>query len=513
MRAVFLVPRRSDGGHRDRLWDYARVRWQTLFPHWDIVEGHHDEGSFNRSAAVNRAAETAGSWDVAVVIDSDVMLRKSLVQRAVDMAAENGRVTWPHRRWRGISEDWTRRIIADRQQYGPEFEDVDLDVLVERTNPLSWSCCIAIPRAVWDDLGGFDERFKGWGFEDMAFQSVVVGLYGYDRLEGDVIHLWHPRSSERIILGQSSASASPDYITNALLGRRYMYALRRDHKLHDRSGGPATEDERLRDMANLKRDDERFLALARARRLPDWSKWWPTLEELRDGARAARSGPQNAHTVILRTGGDADTWGVRSAYLRASVASLAERVHGNIVQRVIYSDWGNDHRAEIEAIGAEHGFYVAGSGHHGYTESARRLWRYISQRALGDMVFLTEDDFTFDRDVDLDQLAEPLRADSRLRQMSLLRQPVFDRESSGLLGWPLDSFAQVDGHLEHRNFWTMNPSLFRRSLTETPWPTRESSERAFGDAVLRDPKARVGIWGTGERWVTHIGEVRSTSVY
>lgn len=512
MRTVFLVPRRDDGGHRDRLWAYARKRWEILFPDWEIVEGHHDDGPFNRSMAVNRAAKAAGDWDVGIVIDSDVMLKRSQVLKAV-ASAEAGKVTWGHRRWRGISEDWTRRILEDQAQYGPEFKDVDLDILVERTNPLSWSCCIAIPRQIFDDLGGFDERFRGWGFEDMAFQSVIVGLYPWDRVEGDVIHLWHPRSSERIVQGAPGSTASREYVTNALLGRRYMYALRRDHYGHDRPGGPATEEERERDLQNLRRDDEKFRRMAQSYRLPDWSDWWPTLEELRDGARIASRPPERAFSIILRTGGEPDTWEARKAYLTRSIASLSERVKGNIVQRVIYSDWG-DHHEELTEIAGRHGFYVVGSGHHGYTQAVRRLWAYIDRRAIGDFVFLAEDDFVYDRDVDLNELADPLEADPYLAQVALMRGPVFPRETEGLLGWDRESFTQVDGHLEHRNFWTMNPSLIRRNLVTThSWPNASSSERVFGDLLLRNPRARFGIAGQGEPWITHIGEVRSTSKY
>ena len=511
MRVVFLVPRRDDNGHRDRLWRYARQRWERMFPDWPIYEGHHDDGPFNRARAINDAAAEAGEWDVGIVIDSDVMVRRSQAEAAVSSAAGGG-VTWAHRRWRGFHEAWTKRILDDNRQYGDEFEDVDLDILVERTNPLSWSCCIAIPRAVFDDLGGFDERFRGWGFEDMAFQSVIVGLYPWRRIEGDVIHLWHPRSDERIQTGNTIHTASPEYVTNALLGRRYMYALRRDHAGHDRPE-PASDDERQRDMANLQRDDARFLQMARQYKLPDWSGWWPTLPELIEGARKVRQGPTPTFSVILRTGGEPDTWDARSGYLRSSLASLAARVKGDIVQRVVYSDWADDHRADVEAIAAEHGFYVVGAGHHGYTTAVRRLWSYIQRRARGDLIFLTEDDFTYDRDVDLAAMAGPVIRDGLLRQMALLRQPVFPREEDGVLGWPDDSFTRRDGYLEHRNFWTMNPSVFRRSITDTEWPSRSSSERGFGDAVLRDPKARVGIWGDGTPWVTHIGEVRSTSEY
>jgi hypothetical protein len=62
------------------------------------------------------------------------------------------------------------------------------------------------------------------------------GLYGHERIEGDLIHLWHERSDERIILGHSRSTASDDYVRNGLLGRRYMYACDRDHAGGDRPG-------------------------------------------------------------------------------------------------------------------------------------------------------------------------------------------------------------------------------------------------------------------------------------
>jgi hypothetical protein len=520
MRVVFLVPRRKDDGPRDRIWAYCRARWEALFPDVDVVEGHHDEGAFNRSAAINRAAELAdegGAWDIGIVIDADVVLSESQVRAAIETVADTGRVTWAHRRWRGVREDATKRILDDRRDLGAELDRDELDLVVERTNPLSWSCCIAMPRAVFDDLGGFDERFEGWGFEDMAFQSVICGLYGYERIGGDVVHLFHPRSEERITPGETRLTATREYVTNARLGRRYMVALRRDHALHDRGDQPASEAERLRDIENLRRDDEKYSTVVQRLKLPDWTTWWPTLEELRDGAKAYREGRGliTGVTVVVRTGGAPETWEARSEYLRRSLASLDEHLKGPIVQRVIYSDWG-DHQDELAAIGEPHGFYVAGSGHHGYTGAVARLWRYLENRALGDYVFVAEDDFVYLRDVDLVPMAETLRDHSEIRQVALLRGACYPREleADGILGWPAESFEAKDqgnghGRLEHRNFWTMNPALYRRSITEHAWPVAASSERVFGDQLLRDKSARFALWGAGEPWLEHIGEIRS----
>lgn len=519
-RVVFLVPRRRDGGHRDKLWTYCRARWEKYFGDIPVIEGHHEEGSFNRSAAINRAAREAGDWDLGIVIDSDVMLGVSSARAAIERARETGKVTWGHRRWRGFHEDWTTRWVKERRDFGPELDRDLMDLYVERTNPLSWSCFMVIPRTVFDDMGGFDERFAGWGFEDMAFQSIVSGLYGYERIDGDIIHLWHPRSDERIILGRTRSTASDDYIRNGLLGRRYMLALRRDHEGHDRGDDKAGEVERERDIRNLRRDDAKFLQVARQREMPEaaWGDWWPTLVELRDGAiEYRRERERGSVTVILHTGGQPENWPQRREYLKASLDSLSATLSGPIVQRVIYDCWADPAiRAELEAIGQPHGFYVVGPiAAVDFTGSMRAMWTYLGKRARGEYIFQVEDDFTYERPIDLDAMIAVLRDQPHVVQMALLRDACYadERETGGILGWPLPAFTFHDGWFEHRQFWTNNPSLFRRSLTARPWPTGKHSETLFGKAVLADPAARAAFWGAGEEWIRHIGEVRAGTGY
>lgn len=525
MRAVFLVPRRKDNGHRDRLWAWCRARWERYFPEIAIYEGHHDDGLFNRAAGVNRAAAIAdkdGPWDLGIVLDSDVFLTEPAVRDAIALAVETGSVVWPHTRWRELRQDWTERTLVDRRDFGAAWVDRDLDVYVGTTNPISWSCCIVIPRAIWDDMGGFDERFRGWGWEDMAAQSVICGLYPWKRLGADVYNLWHERSPERIVKGQPRSTASEAYVLNARLGRRYMLALRRDHAMHDRPE-PADEVERQRDIRNLQLDDAKWSAEAKRHGLPDWDDWWPTLEELRDGAKAHRAGAPLTSptvTVVVRTGGEPDRWEERSAYLRQSLASLNEQVSGPIVQRVVYSDWDPEYRAQVQAIAAEHGFYVSGPDRHvGYVAAMQQLWGYISRKALGSHILSVEDDFLYDRPVDLVPMIETLADNPHLRQIALLRAPAYPREfEAGGVIESLKSPVELRNHrphpfLEHRDHFTANPSLWRKSLVSTPWPSGTNTERRFGDAVLRDQTAAFAYWGAGEPWISHIGETKAAHAY
>lgn len=521
MRTVILVPRRSDNGHRDVLWDWCRERWQAILPDARIYEGHHVEGPFNRSAAINLAAKLAdkdGRWDMALVIDADIFIRRSQVRKAIETARKTGKVTWAHTRWRGLSEEWTKRIVGPRNKrdLGPEIAGIDMDVLVEKTNPISWSCCIAVPRAVWDKVGGFDERFVGWGFEDHAFRAVVCGLYGWNRLAGDVYHLWHERTTD----GSGRASKNggtytAEAITNAQLGRRYMIAVLRDHGIGDQVGQEhLTPDEAAVHIRNLKADLDKLAGLAKRFGVPDWAGWWPTLEELRDGAIAHRKdAAQPKVTVVMHTGGSLDAWPERREYLLRSMASLAERVSGPIVQRVIYDCWGDTGiRSWLTEQFGPLGFYVVGpDGQTDYTGSMKAMWRYLHKRAKGEYIFAVEDDFTYERPVDLLPMIEALEANPHLVQMALLRDAFYqdEQETGGILGWPEPAFERKAGWLEHKLFWTANPSLFRRAITSTPWPTGKHSETLFGKQLFTDPRKRAAFWGNGEEWIRHIGKVRA----
>ena len=528
MRVVILAPWRTDDGPRAAVWRVCRSRWEALFPDWPVYEGRSPEGPFNRSAAINDAARQAGSWDVAVIIDADVMLRAGNVREAVRRAAETGRVTWAHRRWRGISEDATRRLTrpdpiwaeAALGKGGVERSDLDadIDLIVEKTTPMSWSCCIAIRRDAWERVGGFDERFVGWGFEDIAFQAATGGLVGWDRVEGDVLNLWHPRVPGAGRADKTGSNYTAQALINGRLGMRYMVALRRDYRLTDRPE-PADDAEIARDIGNLKRQDEAFAKDQTLQARAAWDGWWPTLEELRAGALDMTFGSAKEPptvTVILHTGGTPDRWPERRGYLAASLASLIENVHGPIVQRVIYDCWGDPAiRAELEAM-APAGWYVVGPDERpDFTGSMQAMWRYIAKRAKGAYVLQVEDDFTYTRPVELEPMIAVLAREPFLAQMALLRDACYadERETGGILGWPVPAFTFKDGWFEHRQFFTLNPSLFRRSLTDRPWPSGHHSETLFGKALFRDPRIRAGFWGDGSEWIRHIGEVRAGAGY
>jgi hypothetical protein len=426
------VPRRDDGGHRDLLWDLCRRTWVGL-DGFEVVEGHHNDGPFNRSAAVNAAAE--GDWDVLVIADSDVAPEVEPLLDAVAAARNDGRVHLPYQRRMMVNQRGTQRILDGHVGRWTKLAEPD-------TNRDHCSSIVVLNRALWDEVGGFDERFEGWGAEDDAFIAACKTMAGPAvRHVGRVWHLWHPVSPHRDHRG-------PLYVAALALLDRYHAA----------------------DRTELRR------------------------------IIAERSNPDGFLVAVLTTGDRPE--------LADTIKSIDAKVVGNITRKLLCVDGAT----LPEFDGWDTVQVGTGSGYRRAMRTARRL-------ALGSgqpWVFWSEDDFTFNRKVDLSELRAEMVRYPDLVQMSLLRQAWYkpELEVGGVVETDPDAFERRGKHLAHRKYWTQNPHLCRRLLlAEHDWPQKHQSEWAFADQVFADTDATAGIWGDGKPWVTHIGEERAGSGY
>jgi len=186
-----LVARRNDGGHRDRLWRFLQSNfWGSR----RVVEGYHKDGPFNRSLGLNIASTLAGNWHVAVFIDSDAYIDWKRLHEAIDLAVKEQKVVLPFNRVVELN-DWTTEQVLKTGNllWTPEPDQIDR---IRTEEMQTQSLFVVVPRNIYEQINGFDEKFVGWGGEDNAFYHAAK-IVGGDvlRMEGDVFHLWHKPAS------------------------------------------------------------------------------------------------------------------------------------------------------------------------------------------------------------------------------------------------------------------------------------------------------------------------------
>ena len=214
----------------------------------------------------------------------------------------------------------------------------------------------------------------------------------------------------------------------------------------------------------------------------------------------------------------------RGHLLERTLAAFDRHVTGPVSERWIHDDSGDpEYRAWLERHAPDYRI-VSTPGRSGFGGAVRSAWSMLRLGSSARFVFHLEDDFVFRRDVDLAHVAATLDAWPHLVQLAFRRQPWNDHEraAGGIVEQHPDAYRElVDEHLEavwleHRLFFTTNPSLYRRELVhEREWPTGSQSEGRFSHELLGDAELRFAYWGSrasGE-WVEHIGTERVGTGY
>lgn len=213
----------------------------------------------------------------------------------------------------------------------------------------------------------------------------------------------------------------------------------------------------------------------------------------------------------------------RGKYLADTIRSAEERVVCRWEHRIMVDDSldAGYHQMLQDTYGDR--FRIIRADHKlGFGGAIRAAWATV-RLTNATHIFHLEDDFTFNRFVPLNQMAHTLDAHRELVQLALLRQPWSreEKKAGGVWQTKPDFFRQDHDSdlntswLSHRQFFTTNPSLYRRELIdEFDWPRGDQSEGRFGIAVKEaHPDWRFGYWGEGEEWVTHIGAKRIGTGY
>ncbi len=190
-----LIPYRADHGPRDVIWKHVARRLMAATAHIDpelIMWGDGDARPdlFSHATAINECARRARS-DVYAICDADTtFLNPGAFLQAIADCRADGR--WRlSARYYYLSEEATRsRLQQGDIARKPKTAEIEWE-------GLSWSGIVIVPAEAFWKIGGADERYIGWGGDDVAFGTALDALYGeHVRYPDPVVHLWHPRGDQ-----------------------------------------------------------------------------------------------------------------------------------------------------------------------------------------------------------------------------------------------------------------------------------------------------------------------------
>lgn len=189
---------------------WLRKYWRKQLPGAQIVVGtdRSEQLSFSKSAAVNDGVSRA-TGDVLVIVDADGYISVDAVlycAKEIRRAREEGHRLWyvPYRQFYRLTEQASNKVLescpCDPYLFPtpPNPEDIQSRLGSGAGRGHWYGALIQIvPREAFDCVGGWDERFRGWGGEDHSIMRATDTLYWrHKTLPGQVLHLWHPMFSD-----------------------------------------------------------------------------------------------------------------------------------------------------------------------------------------------------------------------------------------------------------------------------------------------------------------------------
>ncbi|MGV9326617.1 galactosyltransferase-related protein [Streptosporangium sandarakinum] len=169
-------------------------RWRDTIEPWvdDYVFAPHT-GHFNKSWAVNVGVRRSRSAPGALcVLDADILADDRFVSRNLARFERPELAAFlPYRGMFCLDDPSSDAAIRARVQRGEPDVPVDaVRALVLREPP---GACLWVRSETFHRVGGFDERFQGWGGEDDDVVARLAAAGRLERFDDPLLHLSHPR--------------------------------------------------------------------------------------------------------------------------------------------------------------------------------------------------------------------------------------------------------------------------------------------------------------------------------
>jgi len=151
----------------------------------------------------------------------------------------------------------------------------------------------------------------------------------------------------------------------------------------------------------------------------------------------------------------------------------------------------------------------------GFDGAIRSGWELISEDA--EYIFHLEEDFALRKPVHFSDMVSILSEHPEIVQIALKRQPAtkYEEDCGGIVEKNPDGYTELETPYgivsTHREFFTTNPSLYRRSLLEYGFPSQHPPELRMTERLTLDSSNVFAFWGKkfDPPTVFHVGHSRN----
>lgn len=196
-----IIPFSSSDPIRVANFKWLYKYWEKELPDSEIIIGTSSGEVFCKGEALNNAVRQS-KGKVLVIMDADAYISGEVINYCADSILkfiDNKLWYVPYRSLYRLKREISWEIINSspstpiRISSPPPKEYVESSGDSTKYGHRYGAMCMIFPREAYDTLGCFDERFKGWGGEDVALLRAIDTLYGkHHTVKGDILHLWHP---------------------------------------------------------------------------------------------------------------------------------------------------------------------------------------------------------------------------------------------------------------------------------------------------------------------------------
>ncbi|MGA1839286.1 MAG: glycosyltransferase [bacterium] len=154
----------------------------------------YNPGPYNRGWAFNIGASLGSHRNgILCLIDADLLVQPDFLSCGLKAFQSGMRAFLPYRAITYLDRVSTVRAIKDRLE--TPMRRLDPGRYHGRLFTTSQGGCIWVDASLYHEIGGHDERFRGWGFEDREFWARLSRAAKTGRLERRLLHLDHPPPS------------------------------------------------------------------------------------------------------------------------------------------------------------------------------------------------------------------------------------------------------------------------------------------------------------------------------